>query len=120
MDPTFIQPMQSVAAKMPGLIDEVYGDVPAIAAANLAPLTSTPQKLQPGPDFNQRLTNTLKGDWRKNMEPSVSKGEQTQAGPQTIQVSIPISIGKDQLGTVVTEIVDGRLGAVSYQGMAGY
>ena len=54
------------------------------------------------------------------MEPSVSKGEQTQAGPQTIQVSIPISIGKDQLGTVVTEIVDGRLGAVSYQGMAGY
>ena len=40
-------------------------------------------------------------------------------GPQTVQVSIPISIGKDPLGTVVTEIVDGRLGTVSYQGMTG-
>ena len=120
--PTFVQPLQSVAAKMPGLVDDVYGDVPAMAAKNLKPLTATPQKLQPGlqetrfsnADFDPWGAFTAAFDKAVGITPSPA-----QAGPQTTQVSIPITIGKEQLGTVVTEIVDGRLGAVSYQGMAG-
>jgi len=119
MDPTFVQPMQSVAAKMPKLVDDVYGDVPAMAAKNLKPLTATPQKLQPGlqetrfSNADYAAQRAQKSAFREN-----AGATPAQAGPQTTQVSIPISIGKDQLGTVVTEIVDGRLGAVSYQGMA--
>ena len=125
MDPTFVQPMQSVAAKMPGLVDDVYGDVPERAAANLAPLTATPQKPAAGMEGVERVLQnafdqTLLGRMSAAFEGKAAAAPAAAGGgPQTIQVSIPISIGKDPLGTVVTEIVDGRLGTVSYQGMAG-
>ena len=124
MDPTFVQPMQSVAAKMPGLVDDVYGDVPERAAANLAPLTATPQKPAAGMEGVERVLQnafdqTLLGRMSAAFEgKAVAAPAAAGGGPQTTQVSIPISIGKDPLGTVVTEIIDGRLGTVSYQGMA--
>lgn len=117
--PTFVQPLQSVAAEMPKLVDDVYSDVPAMAAKNLKPLTATPQKLQPGlqetrfSNADYAAQRAQKSAFREN-----AGATPAQTGPQTTQVSIPITIGKEQLGTVVTEIVDGRLGAVSYQGMA--
>jgi len=125
MDPTFVQPMQSVAAKMPGLVDDVYGDVPERAAENLKPLTATPQKPAAGMEgvarvlqksFDQTLFGRMQAafEGRTPEAPTATAG----GGSQTTQVNIPITIGKEQLGTVVTEIVDGRLGAVSYQGMA--
>jgi hypothetical protein len=125
MDPTFVQPMQSVAAKMPGLVDDVYADVPERAAENLKPLTATPQKPAAGMEgvarvlqksFDQTLFGRMQAafEGRTPEAPTATAG----GGSQTTQVNIPITIGKEQLGTVVTEIVDGRLGAVSYQGMA--
>jgi hypothetical protein len=129
IDPTFVQPMQSVAAKMPALVDEVYAGVPDQAGVTLGRLKA-----------GQVSMDELKADAvervRSAMTPLAdmfgvtglldqvagAMGTTTAGaggGSQTVQVSIPISIGKDPLGTVVTEIVDGRLGTVSYQGMTG-
>ena len=67
----------------------------------------------------QRIKDDANRQTQQLVEALQGPSSPAQAGPQTTQVSIPITIGKEQLGTVVTEIVDGRLGAVSYQGMAG-
>jgi hypothetical protein len=115
--PTFVQPMQSVTAKMPGLVDEAYSDVPARVAANLAPLTGT-ANMDPQLLAMKRTTQNTPPPRSLESAPRQLTGA-SQAGPQTTQVSIPISIGKDPIVKVVAEIVDGTLAAVSYQGMAG-
>jgi hypothetical protein len=126
---THLGPIKSVTAQIPAIIDDGYSDVPERVATHLAPLTATPKAPASGMEGAARVlsdsvytafTQSLMGRMA-----AAASGETVAApaaaggGPQTTQVSIPITIGKEQLGTVVTEIVDGRLGAVSYQGMAG-
>ncbi|HHZ97864.1 MAG TPA: hypothetical protein EYN67_20495 [Flavobacteriales bacterium] len=130
IDPTFVQPMQSVAAKMPALVDEVYAGVPDQAGVTLGRLKAGQVSMDElKADAAERVRSAMTpladmfGATGLLDQVASAMGTTTAGaggGPQTTQVSIPISIGKDQLGTVVTEIVDGRLGAVSYQGMAGH
>ena len=124
-----LDPAKSAMAKLPPIIDDGYSDVPERVAAHMAPLTATPKAPASGMEgaarvlgdsvirsFNQSLMGRMAAGASGE---TVAAPAAAGAGSQTIQVSIPISIGKDPLGTVITEIVDGRLGTVSYQGMAG-
>ncbi len=150
IDPTFVAPMKSVAAKMPGLVDDVYKDVSL--EKSTAPLKSA----------SAELATTVKNDTQGSIDPAdiknafsmtsiggtfetitkamtnmaahnknqaaaaieaMARGEMPQesggGGPTNTTVTIPIQIGNEKLGTVVADIVDGKLGNVALRGALG-
>ena len=121
---TYVGPMKSVAAQMPGLVKDVYADVPKVAAKELEPLTGVPQKVAGNVIKDTSLIGTLKAfsdavGITQAAQPAAAGGGAAGGGSTSTTVNIPIHIGKDALGTVVGEIVDGKLGAVSFKGATG-
>lgn len=119
-----VGPIKSVAAQMPGLVKDAYKDVPKIAAKELEPLTGTPQKQGTGMMAAANIAgeayrSTLLGRIGDAVAGAPVAAAEGAGGSTSTTVNIPIHIGKDALGTVVGEIVDGKLGAVSWQGALG-
>ena len=114
MTPTFVQPMKSMAAQMPGLVEDVYADVDVTkATAKMAGIPGTPN----GPDMPSSNKAILQG--------KAKAGTPTAGGTSTVvekthqNITIPVNIGGNEIGTIVADIVEGTLGNISLKGALG-
>ena len=108
INPTFVEPMQSMSAQMPQLVEDVYKEV-----SFKGPATEMRTSLERD-RMNQVMTPT-------NVQNNVTTGENnTTVVEKTHQnITIPINIGGEEIGTIVADIVEGKIGNISMKGVLG-
>lgn len=108
INPTFVEPMQSVSAQMPQLVEEVYKEVSFKGPATEMRTSLEREKM------NQAMTPT-------NIQNNVTAGANTTTVVEKTHqnVTIPINIGGEEIGTIVADIVEGKIGNISMKGIMG-
>lgn len=107
INPTFVEPMQSVSAKMPQLVDDVYKEVDF----------KTPATKMQAALPRERMAQAMSPTQQKN---AVGSENTTTVLEKTHQnITIPIQIGSEEIGTIVADIVEGKIGNISLKGALG-
>jgi hypothetical protein len=108
INPTFVEPMQSMSAQMPQLVEEVYKEVSFKGPATEMRASLEREKMSQAMAPTNIQNNVTNG---ANTTTVVEKTHQT--------VTIPINIGGNEIGTIVADIVEGQIGNISMKGALG-